>query len=122
MRITEQQIAFACRETLKGLQYLHRLGKMHRDVKAANILLTQNGDVKLADFGVAAQISATPGRCKSFIGTPYWMAPEMACVEEQRGGYDAKCDVWAVGITAIELAELKPPLYEFHPVGFARRK
>ncbi|KAL3068137.1 hypothetical protein niasHT_038127 [Heterodera trifolii] len=113
--LAELQIAFICRETLHGLRYLHQRGKIHRDVKGANILLTHNGDVKLADFGIAAQITATIGKRKSFIGSPYWMAPEVANVERS-GGYGSECDVWAVGITAIELAELKPPYYYLSPL------
>lgn len=112
---TEQQIAYVCRETLMGLQYLHNRGKMHRDIKGANILLTEHGDVKLADFGVSAQITATINKRKSFIGTPYWMAPEVAAVE-RKGGYNHLCDIWAVGITAIELAELQPPMFDLHPM------
>ncbi|CAG9816272.1 unnamed protein product [Phaedon cochleariae] len=113
--LTENQIAYMCRETLLGLQYLHSMGKMHRDIKGANILLTECGDVKLADFGVSAQITATINKRKSFIGTPYWMAPEVAAVE-RKGGYNQLCDIWATGITAIELAELQPPMFDLHPM------
>ncbi|EDW72507.2 uncharacterized protein Dwil_GK20667 [Drosophila willistoni] len=113
--LSETQIAYMCRETLKGLEYLHSMGKMHRDIKGANILLTEYGDVKLADFGVSAQITATINKRKSFIGTPYWMAPEVAAVE-RKGGYNQLCDIWACGITAIELAELQPPMFDLHPM------
>lgn len=113
--LSEKQIAFMCRETLQGLAYLHSMQKMHRDIKGANILLTEGADVKLADFGVSAQITATLGKRKSFIGTPYWMAPEVAAVE-RKGGYNHLCDIWAVGITAIELAELQPPMFDLHPM------
>ncbi|XP_064173932.1 mitogen-activated protein kinase kinase kinase kinase 3-like isoform X10 [Anguilla rostrata] len=113
--LSESQIAYVSRETLQGLYYLHHKGKMHRDIKGANILLTDNGYVKLADFGVSAQITATLAKRKSFIGTPYWMAPEVAAVE-RKGGYNHLCDIWAVGITAIELAELQPPMFELHPM------
>lgn len=136
--LTEQQIAYMCKETLKGLEYLHSKNKMHRDIKGANILLTENGDVKLADFGVSAQITATINKRRSFIGTPYWMvnhififylainqifyfffihfqAPEVAAVE-RKGGYNQLCDIWATGITAIELAELQPPMFDLHPM------
>ncbi|XP_075452580.1 mitogen-activated protein kinase kinase kinase kinase 3 isoform X7 [Ascaphus truei] len=113
--LSEQQIAYVSRETLQGLFYLHSKGKMHRDIKGANILLTDNGNVKLADFGVSAQITATIAKRKSFIGTPYWMAPEVAAVE-RKGGYNQLCDIWAVGITSIELAELQPPMFDLHPM------
>lgn len=113
--LSEIQIAYMCRETLLGLAYLHSMGKMHRDIKGANILLTDVGDVKLADFGVSAQITATINKRKSFIGTPYWMAPEVAAVE-RKGGYNQLCDIWACGITAIELAELQPPMFDLHPM------
>ncbi|NWS33484.1 M4K3 kinase, partial [Polioptila caerulea] len=109
--LSEQQIAYVSRETLQGLYYLHSKGKMHRDIKGANILLTDNGHVKL----VSAQITATIAKRKSFIGTPYWMAPEVAAVE-RKGGYNQLCDLWAVGITAIELAELQPPMFDLHPM------
>jgi len=113
--LTEKQIAYMSRETLQGLAYLHSMQKMHRDIKGANILLTETAEVKLADFGVSAQITATLGKRKSFIGTPYWMAPEVAAVE-RKGGYNHLCDIWAVGITAIELAELQPPMFDLHPM------
>ncbi|XP_020347239.2 mitogen-activated protein kinase kinase kinase kinase 2-like isoform X1 [Oncorhynchus kisutch] len=111
----EKQIAYICRETLQGLYHLHETSKMHRDIKGANILITERGDIKLADFGVAAEISASVAKRKSFIGTPYWMAPEVAAVEK-KGGYNHLCDIWAVGITAIELAELQPPMFDLHPM------
>ncbi|XP_058876345.1 mitogen-activated protein kinase kinase kinase kinase 5-like isoform X2 [Acipenser ruthenus] len=113
--LTELQIAYVCREMLKGLDYLHNQKKIHRDIKGANILLNDLGEVKLADFGISAQITATFARRMSFIGTPYWMAPEVAAVEI-KGGYNELCDVWSVGITAIELAELQPPLFDVHPL------
>ncbi|KAA0720400.1 Mitogen-activated protein kinase kinase kinase kinase 3 [Triplophysa tibetana] len=113
--LKERQIAYVCRETLQGLHHLHQAGKMHRDIKGANILLTERGDVKLADFGVAAEINASVAKRKSFIGTPYWMAPEVAAVE-RKGGYNQLCDIWAVGITGIELAELQPPMFDLHPM------
>lgn len=114
--LSESNIAYVCREVLRGLHYLHSTGKMHRDVKGANILLSESGDVKLADFGISAQITSTMN-CKrnTFIGTPYWMAPEVAAVE-RKGGYNQSCDIWSVGITAIELAELQPPMYDLHPM------
>ncbi|XP_063061907.1 mitogen-activated protein kinase kinase kinase kinase 5-like isoform X2 [Engraulis encrasicolus] len=113
--LSEIQIAYVCREMLQGLDYLHGQKKIHRDIKGANILLNDQGEVKLADFGIAAQITATFARRMSFIGTPYWMAPEVAAVEI-KGGYNELCDVWSVGITAIELAELQPPLFDVHPL------
>ncbi|XP_008307103.1 mitogen-activated protein kinase kinase kinase kinase 5 isoform X2 [Cynoglossus semilaevis] len=113
--LSEPQIAYICREMLQGLEYLHAQKKIHRDIKGANILLNDQGEVKLAEFGISAQITATLARRMSFIGTPYWMAPEVAAVEI-KGGYNELCDVWSVGITAIELAELQPPLFDVHPL------
>ncbi|KAM4627195.1 mitogen-activated protein kinase kinase kinase kinase 5 [Polymixia lowei] len=113
--LSEPQIAYVCREMLQGLDYLHGQKKIHRDIKGANILLNDQGEVKLADFGISAQITATLARRMSFIGTPYWMAPEVAAVEI-KGGYNELCDIWSVGITAIELAELQPPLFDIHPL------
>lgn len=110
--LTEEQIAIICRQSLRGLEYLHNQKKIHRDIKAGNILLTKTGDIKLADFGVSAQLTSTLSKKNSFIGTPYWMAPEV--IEGEH--YDFKCDVWSLGITAIEMAELLPPYSEIHPM------
>uniref|UniRef100_A0A9J7XN21 Mitogen-activated protein kinase kinase kinase kinase n=1 Tax=Cyprinus carpio carpio TaxID=630221 RepID=A0A9J7XN21_CYPCA len=111
--LKERQIAYVSRETLQVRMLTSYI--MLLSLKGANILLTERGDVKLADFGVAAEINASVAKRKSFIGTPYWMAPEVAAVE-RKGGYNQLCDIWAVGITAIELAELQPPMFDLHPM------
>ncbi|XP_012881791.1 PREDICTED: mitogen-activated protein kinase kinase kinase kinase 1 [Dipodomys ordii] len=113
--LSELQISYVCREVLQGLAYLHSQKKIHRDIKGANILINDGGEVRLADFGISAQIGATLARRLSFIGTPYWMAPEVAAVA-LKGGYNELCDIWSLGITAIELAELQPPLFDVHPL------
>jgi len=146
----EDVIAYVCDCALSGLQYLHEHGRIHRDIKCGNILLTRDGEVKLGDFGVATQLQEGANeRAKTFVGTPHWMAPEVISSEgggsggdgsggqkEREGGkknkkndgasksasasagqgYDGKADVWALGISAIEMAEMHPPRHDVHPM------
>jgi len=109
VKFSEKQIAFTCKEILRGLSVCHVLNWMHRDLKGDNILINSAGQIKIADFGSAAQ---TTSKHTSTIGTPYWMAPEII-----RGSqYDHKVDIWSLGIMLHEMTEGKPPYYNFPPI------
>uniref|UniRef100_UPI003AABE6B2 STE20-like serine/threonine-protein kinase isoform X3 n=1 Tax=Centroberyx gerrardi TaxID=166262 RepID=UPI003AABE6B2 len=115
--LTEPQIRVVCKQTLEALAYLHENKVIHRDLKAGNILLSLDGDVKLADFGVSAKNTKTLQRRDSFIGTPYWMAPEVVMCETSKDRpYDFKADIWSLGVTLIELAQIEPPNHEMNPM------
>ncbi|CAH8834902.1 unnamed protein product [Trichobilharzia szidati] len=115
--LKEDWIAYISREILRGLMHLHANRVIHRDIKGQNVLLTDNAEVKLVDFGVSAQLDKTFGKRNTFIGTPYWMAPEVIhCEQDSSCTYDARSDIWSLGITALEMAEGRPPLCEMHPM------
>ena len=113
--LTEMQIKYIMREVLEALIYLHEQAcVIHRDMKAGNILLTENGCVKLADFGVSSKKKFPADTRNTFTGTPYWMSPEViACEVDKDKWYDTKADIWSLGITCIELAEIEPPFNEY---------
>ncbi|XP_060104316.1 myosin-IIIa [Heteronotia binoei] len=116
-RMSELLVAYILHEALMGLQHLHKNKTIHRDIKGNNILLTTEGGVKLVDFGVSAQLTSTRLRRNTSVGTPFWMAPEViACEQQLDSSYDARCDAWSLGITAIELGDGDPPLADLHPM------
>ncbi|XP_005089065.1 STE20-like serine/threonine-protein kinase [Aplysia californica] len=115
--MSEPQIRYVAHEMCVALAYLHQQKVIHRDIKAGNVLLTMEGDVKLADFGVSAKNTKTTQRRDTFIGTPYWMAPEVIMCETLKDEpYDYKADIWSLGITLIEFAQIEPPNKEMHPM------
>lgn len=113
-KVSEDVAGYIIRSAMLGLQYLHAQRKVHRDIKSANILLTNSGEVKLADFGVSGEMTMTQLKKNTFVGTPFWMAPEV--IKRRNGGYDEKADIWSIGITAIELVTGTPPLSEYDPM------
>ncbi|KAI8814867.1 kinase-like domain-containing protein [Cladochytrium replicatum] len=120
--LNEDQIASVIYESVQGLDYIHtQAALIHRDIKAGNLLLTENGELKIADFGVSAKLDSPAGRARTFIGTPYWMAPEVIMTDPENAShrsasYDSKADIWSIGITAIEIADKNPPLSDIHPM------
>uniref|UniRef100_A0A8C3VKN6 non-specific serine/threonine protein kinase n=1 Tax=Catagonus wagneri TaxID=51154 RepID=A0A8C3VKN6_9CETA len=115
--LTEPQIQVVCRQMLEALMFLHSKKIIHRDLKAGNVLMTLEGDIRLADFGVSAKNLKTLQKRDSFIGTPYWMAPEVVMCETMKDTpYDYKADIWSLGITLIEMAQIEPPHHELNPM------
>lgn len=115
--LTEPQIQVVCRQMLEALNFLHGKRIIHRDLKAGNVLMTLEGDIRLADFGVSAKNLKTLQKRDSFIGTPYWMAPEVVLCETMKDApYDYKADIWSLGITLIEMAQIEPPHHELNPM------
>jgi len=119
--LTEDQICSIMFESIEGLDYIHKLGIIHRDIKAGNLFLTEQGEIKLGDFGVSAKLQHAQGRARTFIGTPYWMAPEVIMCDPEsptsyNASYNSKADIWSIGITGIEIADKNPPLSDIHPM------
>ena len=110
-KIQEAHVAYILREILQGLQTLHELGKLHRDIKSENVLMNMEGDVKVSDFGFTAQLTQGHEYRKTQLGTAFWMAPEIIRGEE----YTTMVDIWSLGIVAIEIVEGKPPLIDIAP-------
>ncbi|KAI9011455.1 Mst1 kinase [Gaertneriomyces semiglobifer] len=110
--LNENAAAVIMAAALEGLAFLHDMGIVHRDVKCANILLGEDGDVKIADFGVSERLTQTVGARKTVVGTPYWMSPEVIT----GAGYGTEADLWSLGITAIEMTEGVPPHHNLHPM------
>ena len=115
--LSEDLIAHIIRQTILAIEHLHKNYVIHRDIKGHNILITETGSIKLIDFGVSTHLKSSIGRCNTSVGTPFWMAPEViACEQQMECDYDFRCDIWSLGITAIELADGEPPLSDLHPM------